>query len=59
MSRMETPSDITPAQLNRIGVGRFPGYLGIEITRVVANAASGKTIAVFRCTQMILYPKAN
>ena len=136
--------DITPEQLNRIGVGHFPGYLGMEITRVsngevaarleikphhlapngflhagsvvtladtacgyacrvnlpegaenfttlelksnhigtaregvievvakaahlgrttqvwdaiVTNAANGKTIAIFRCTQMILYPK--
>lgn len=24
---------------------------------VVTNAATGKTIAIFRCTQMILYPK--
>jgi 1,4-dihydroxy-2-naphthoyl-CoA hydrolase len=24
---------------------------------VVSNAANGKTIALFRCTQMILYPK--
>jgi uncharacterized protein (TIGR00369 family) len=24
---------------------------------VVRNAANGKTIAIFRCTQMILYPK--
>jgi len=24
----------------------------------VIDAASGKTIALFRCTQMILYPKA-
>ena len=24
---------------------------------VVTNAANGKTIAIFRCTQMILYPK--
>jgi 1,4-dihydroxy-2-naphthoyl-CoA hydrolase len=136
--------DITPEQLNAIGVGHFPGYLGIEITAVVngevaarmavqphhlapngflhagsvvtladtacgyacrinlpegaenfttvelksnhlgtaregaievvakpahlgrttqvwdavvTNAANGKTIAIFRCTQMILYPK--
>lgn len=136
--------DSTPEQLNRLGVGHFPGYLGIEITRVgngevaarleikphhmapngflhagsvvtladtacgyacrvslpegaenfttlelksnhlgtaregvinvvakaahlgrttqvwdavVTNAATGKTIAIFRCTQMILYPK--
>ena len=136
--------DITPEQLNRLGVGHFPGYLGMEITRVgngevaarlaikphhlapngflhagsvvtladtacgyacrvslpegaenfttlelkslhlrtaregvidvvakaahlgrttqvwdaiVTNAANGKTIAIFRCTQMILYPK--
>ncbi len=140
MSRKE----ITPAHLNSIGVGHFPGYLGVEITRVsdgevaarmavqphhlapngflhagsvvtladtacgyacrvnlpegaenfttielksnhlgtaregaievvakpahlgrttqvwdavVTNAANGKTIAIFRCTQMILYPK--
>ena len=146
MSSMKTPVEITPAQLNDIGVGRFPGYLGIEITRVgngevaarmtvqpyhlapngflhagsvvtladtacgyacrvnlpdgaenfttielksnhlgtaregaiecvakpahlgrttqvwdavVTNAANGKTIAIFRCTQMILYPKSN
>lgn len=26
---------------------------------VVTNAANGKTIAIFRCTQMILYPKTN
>ena len=25
---------------------------------VVTDAASGKTIALFRCTQMILFPKA-
>ena len=25
---------------------------------VVTNAANGKTIAIFRCTQMILYPKS-
>jgi acyl-coenzyme A thioesterase PaaI-like protein len=25
---------------------------------VVTNAANGKTIAMFRCTQMILYPKS-
>ena len=137
--------DITPEQLNRIGAGHFPGYLGMEITRVgggevaarleikphhlapngflhagsvvtladtacgyacrvnlpegaenfttlelksnhlgtardgvievvakaahlgrttqewdalVPNAANGKTIAIFRCTQMILYPKS-
>jgi hypothetical protein len=25
---------------------------------VALNAASGKTIALFRCTQMILFPKA-
>ncbi|MET0857850.1 MAG: PaaI family thioesterase [Telluria sp.] len=24
---------------------------------VVTNAANGKTIAIFRCTQMVLYPK--
>lgn len=135
----------TPEQLNALGVGTFPGYLGLEITRcdngevaarlevkphhlapngflhagsivtladtacgyacrlnlpegadnfttielksnhlgtardgaievvakaahlgrttqvwdaVVTNAANGKTIAIFRCTQMILYPKA-
>jgi 1,4-dihydroxy-2-naphthoyl-CoA hydrolase len=23
----------------------------------VTNAANGKTVALFRCTQMILYPK--
>jgi 1,4-dihydroxy-2-naphthoyl-CoA hydrolase len=138
--------EITPEQLNEIGVGRFPGYLGIEIVRagngevaarmdvkphhlapngflhagsvvtladtcagyacrlnlpegaenfttielksnhlgtardgaiecvakpahlgrttqvwdaVVTNAATGKTIAIFRCTQMILYPKTG
>jgi uncharacterized protein (TIGR00369 family) len=142
MSAKET----TAAQLNAIGEGHFPGYLGIEITRVengevsarmavqphhlapngflhagsvvtladtacgyacrvnlpdgaenfttielksnhlgtaregaievvakpahmgrttqvwdavVTNAANGKTIAIFRCTQMILYPKTN
>lgn len=26
---------------------------------VVTNAANGKTIAIFRCTQMILYPKTT
>ncbi len=26
---------------------------------VVTNKATGKTIALFRCTQMILYPKQN
>lgn len=142
MSTRET----TAAQLNQLGEGHFPGYLGIEITRVengevsarmavqphhlapngflhagsvvtladtacgyacrvnlpdgaenfttielksnhlgtaregaievvakpahlgrttqvwdaiVTNAANGKTIAIFRCTQMILYPKTN
>jgi 1,4-dihydroxy-2-naphthoyl-CoA hydrolase len=25
---------------------------------VVTDAASGKTIALFRCTQMVLFPKA-
>jgi 1,4-dihydroxy-2-naphthoyl-CoA hydrolase len=136
--------EVTVEQLNRIGAGHFPGYLGIEITRVgngevaarmevkphhlapngflhagsvvtladtaagyacrvnlpegaenfttielksnhvgtardgaiecvakaahmgrttqvwdvlVTNAANGKSVAIFRCTQMILYPK--
>jgi 1,4-dihydroxy-2-naphthoyl-CoA hydrolase len=143
---MTTKKQYTPETLNQRGAGHFPGYLGIEITRVgdgevaarleikphllapngflhagsvvtladtaagyacianlpegaenfttleiksnhlgtaregaiecvakaahlgrstqvwdvvVTNAANGKTVALFRCTQMILYPKAG
>jgi hypothetical protein len=31
---MMSKKEITPEQLNGIGVGHFPGYLGIQITRV-------------------------
>jgi 1,4-dihydroxy-2-naphthoyl-CoA hydrolase len=44
---------ITVEALNQRGIGRLPGLLGL----VVTHRESGKTIALFRCTQMILYPK--
>ena len=34
MSKKENKRETTAEQLNDIGVGHFPGYLGIEITRV-------------------------
>ena len=33
--------DITPEQLNQLGEGHFPGYLGLEITRVGNGDAPG------------------
>jgi 1,4-dihydroxy-2-naphthoyl-CoA hydrolase len=48
------------AREGAIEVVAKPAHLGRTTQvwdAVVTNAASGKTIAIFRCTQMILYPK--
>jgi 1,4-dihydroxy-2-naphthoyl-CoA hydrolase len=51
---------LTLADLNNRGSGRLPGYLG-KTTHVwdalVTHKETGKTIALFRCTQLILYPR--
>lgn len=37
--------------------GALPGLLGIIWDAVVTHLETGKTIALFRCTQMVLWPK--
>jgi 1,4-dihydroxy-2-naphthoyl-CoA hydrolase len=41
------------AKANAVHMGRTTQVWDV----IVSNEASGKTIALFRCTQMILYPK--
>ncbi len=47
---------------NARGAACLPGHLG-KTTQVwdavVSHRESGKTIAIFRCTRMILYAKAS
>lgn len=49
--------------LNDAGKDRLPGLLSIRMTQVwdatVTARETGKTIAVFRCTQMVLYPRTG
>lgn len=49
--------------LNDAGKDRLPGLLSIRMTQVwdatVTAREAGKTIAVFRCTQMVLYPRTG
>lgn len=58
---------MSPEQFNTRASDKLPGHLGIVITHgseaevvwdsVVKHRETGKTIALFRCTQMLLYAK--
>lgn len=39
--------------LNRFTAEKHPGHVGVSLTRCEADLV----IALFRCTQMLLYPK--
>lgn len=62
----------TIEQINTRSQGTLPGLIGVEFTGIepgrattqiwdaqVTDEASGKTIALFRCTQLILYPRST
>jgi hypothetical protein len=48
---------IVPAILVEIGL-RFNSWMP-DVTGMACAKASGKTIALFRCTQLILYPQLS
>lgn len=55
---------VAAEQLNERGAGKLPGHLGIVTGRTtqvwaatVLHRETGRTIALFRCTQLLVYPK--
>ena len=61
MARLAVPQ--TLAHWNALGREYLPGHLGMVFLSVepdeVRAEKTGKAIAHFRCTQMILYPRSR